>query len=650
MTTSSKFLEGMLGEKQIFIKIGNKKIGINQPPYIICEIGINHNGCLDTAVELIRIASRAGANAVKFQKRDLNSIYQEKVLLNPNDSEEGFKYLIPLLREVEFEKKQFDILYKETLRHKMDFLCTPFDENSLKFLDFYKVPAYKIASGDMVNLCLLEQIIAKKKPLIISTGMSSLQEIDFVGQYLKNWGAECALLHCVSAYPTPVDDAHLNFIKTLQDRYGIPIGISSHEMGIEVTLAAVAMGACIVERHITLDKRQKGPDHAASLEPKELEQMIAHINLVTKAKGLKTKKVSRIVTRTAELLGKSLVANCEIAAGIPITRQMVTVKGPGKGLSPLYLDDLLGKRTARKIKKDDFFLLSDCNIEEEKTESPRFASQWGLKGRFYDLDGYCKFNPKFVEVHMNDQDVDYAFFEKHKGKKYPFQIMLHYPTYWHRSVLDLAHPNLKKRLEFVRVIQKIINLARNIKNSFVGSPSIIIHLGGMDIKPVQNNTHLINLANDSLSRLDWNGVNLLIENNPPRPWYFSGQWYDNAFCSVEEVIDICKKFNCKMCLDTSHAKLYTNLTKADYSDYIKKAAPFATHLHIADAYGVDGEGIQIGEGEIDFNKVFSILNKNGDLKKMTWTAEIWQGHLNDCAGFFKGFQRLRKVKELKPIK
>ena len=105
-----------------------------------------------------------------------------------------------------------------------------------------------------------------------------------------------------------------------------------------------------------------------------------------------------------------------------------------------------------------------------------------------------------------------------------------------------------------------------------------------------------------------------------------------------------------MCLDTSHAKLYTNLTKADYSDYIKKAAPFATHLHIADAYGVDGEGIQIAEGEIDFNKVFSILNKNRDLKKMTWTAEIWQGHLNDCAGFFKGFQRLRKVKEVKPIK
>lgn len=642
-------LDGMLGRKLRAVRIGARFVGEGHPVYLIGEIGLNHCGNLAKALELIDIAAAAGVDAVKLQKRTLQNIYRQDLLEDPNSQEESFRYLIPILKEAEFGRSEYDRIHARCRERGLDFICTPFDEEAVDFLAPYDLPAFKIASADMDNLILLEKVIGTKKPLIISTGMATLDEIDRLGEFLQRWEAECILLHSVSAYPTPASDHQLAIIRTLHERYGVPVGLSSHELGLEVSVAAVAVGACLIERHITLDRRTEGPDHTSSLEPAELKEMVRRVRFVEEAMGTAQKKISRIVTRNRETLAKSLVAARDIRQGEPIARSMVAAKGPGKGLSPAHLYDLIGKTARRDLKRDDYFLDTDIAEKLELTAYvPRFDSAWGLKGRFHDLDTYAaRYRPHFVEPHLNDKDLDYPFEEIHGDRRYPFGIILHYPTYWHRSVVNLASENEAERREHIGVIQRVIELARRIGPYFAGTPSVVVHMGGMDIHPVADNRHLIALAYDSMRQLDRTGVTFLAENNPPRPWYFSGQWHDNAFCAADEMVAFCREFDVPMCFDFSHAKLHCNITGQDFRDYVRTVAPVTRHLHICDAYGIDGEGMQIGEGEIDMKETCRLLAQHGDFSRMTWTPEIWQGHNHDYRGFMIGFSRLHDVPELK---
>ena len=644
-------MDGMLGQKLNTVRIGDHLVGRGHPVYIIAEIGINHCGRLDSAKKLIDVAVSAGADAVKLQKRTLGDIYSKAVLDNPNSQEEGFRYLIPILKEVEFGRTEYDEIDRYCREKEIDFLCTPFDENSVEFLERYDMPAHKIASGDMCNLVLLEKVIGTRKPLILSTGMATLEEIDRIGMYLQHWRVECVLLHCVSAYPTPVGDTQLRFMQTLRERYGVPVGLSSHELGMDITVAAVAAGACVIERHITLDRYEEGPDHTSSLEPAELSEMVRRIRQIEEALGGTQKQISRIVSRNRETLAKSLVAARDIALGEPILRSMISAKGPGKGLNPLHLYDLIGKTAHRHIEKDSYFVIGDIQgIVESTGYKPQFGSLWGFKGRFHDLDTYQRrFRPRFVEVHLNDQDLDYPFEEMHEGRQYPFEIFLHYPTYWQRTVVNLASENEDERRLHIGVVQRVIDMARTIAPYFVGTPKVVVHMGGMSIKYVENNRHLIELAYDSLRKLNMEGIVFLPENNPPRPWYFAGQWYDNAFCSPEEMVALCHEFGLQMCIDFSHAKLFCNVTGYDFREFIRKVAPLTVHLHVCDAYGIDGEGMQIGEGEIDMRETFRLLAKYGNISSMYWTPEIWQGHNHEYSGFLRAFSRLHDVPELRPL-
>jgi sugar phosphate isomerase/epimerase len=413
-------------------------------------------------------------------------------------------------------------------------------------------------------------------------------------------------------------------------------------------MASVALGVSIIERHITLDKRMVGPDHAASLDPQQMIDFVVSVRKIELAMGGNEKHLSRIVIRNKETLGKSLVAKNNILKGSVITRNDVTVKGPAKGVSPLMLYSLLGKVATRDFVQDDFFSESDfvanSNLDDYK---PNFKSRWGFKGRFLDLDYYNeKYSPRFVEIHLNDKDLDFNF-KAHFGKKtFPFDIILHYPTYWQRKVVDLACENESDRKLFVEVVQRVINMALEIKDHFTGTPGVVVHMGGMDIVEKKDNSNLLKLAYKSMNELDYKGVIFYAENNPPRPWYFSGQWYDNAFCSPYEMVDFSKNFNVPMCFDFSHAKLYCNLTGFDFYKYIEIVAPVTRHLHICDAYGIDGEGMQIGDGDIDFSRAFKVLREFGDVENMSWTPEIWQGHNNKAAGFIEGFLRLKSLSVL----
>lgn len=341
------------------IKIQNKTIGEGQPVFVVAEIGLNHNGKLELARKLIKAAKESGADAVKFQKRDLKSLYKKDVYQNPNKDSQSTSYLFNVFKKFELSKKEFVELKKYCDHLGIIFFCTPFDIKSAEFLGQIDVPVYKIASADLTNIPLINFVTGKKKPIILSTGMSQIHEIDLTFKFLKKKVSDFSFMHCVSTYPTAFKDVNLKMIEVLKNRYQIPIGYSGHERGIVVAIGAVSLGAKIIEKHFTLNRSWDGPDHNVSLTPSGFKKMVERIRVIELALGSTDKNLSRGEYLTREIFAKSLVTNRAVRKGQVITRAMVDIKGPGKGLSPQMIDRILGKKAKRNIKKYDFFYQLD---------------------------------------------------------------------------------------------------------------------------------------------------------------------------------------------------------------------------------------------------------------------------------------------------
>ena len=341
------------------IKIGNRIIGDDQPAFIVAEIGLNHNGKLELAKKLIKAAKESGADAVKFQKRNLRSLYKNDIYKNPNNDSQSTSYLFDVFKKFELSNREFVELKKYCDHLRIIFFCTPFDIKSAEFLNSLSVPVYKISSADLTNIPLIDFIVGKKKPLILSTGMSQIQEIDFTFKFLQKNKADFSFMHCVSTYPTAFKDVNLKMIELLKKKYRVPIGYSGHERGIVVSLGAVALGAKIIEKHFTLNRSWDGPDHNVSLTPSGFKKMVERIRVIEMALGSDHKNLSRGEYLTREVFAKSLIASKTIKKGSIITRKMVEIKGPGKGLSPQMISHILGKRAKRNIKRYDFFCQLD---------------------------------------------------------------------------------------------------------------------------------------------------------------------------------------------------------------------------------------------------------------------------------------------------
>ena len=271
------------------IKIGNVQVGDNQPCYVVAEIGINHNGDVEIAKKLIDLAITAGCNAVKFQKRTISIVYTKAELEKPRESPFGetngqLKY------GLEFEKEQYDQIDQYCKDKGIDWYVSPWDQQSVEFSLQYKLPCLKIASASLTDDALLSHIRSKGLPVILSTGMSTLEQVDHAVDILgKN---DLILLHTCSSYPAYYEELNLRVIPMLKQRYGIPVGYSGHETGLPSSVAAVALGACMVERHITLDRSMWGSDHAASLEPNGITRLVRDIRLIESAMGDGTKRIS----------------------------------------------------------------------------------------------------------------------------------------------------------------------------------------------------------------------------------------------------------------------------------------------------------------------------------------------------------------------
>ena len=321
--------------------------------YVIAEAGLNHNGSMALAKELIDVAASAGADAVKFQKRHVATLAVKDVL-DAND--DRFPSLGNTYREIreclEFDIEQYRDIKAYTASKGLDFLCTAFDQASVAFLEDLGVDRYKIASHSNTNFPLLRHLAVIGKPVYLSTGACTLDELDEGVEIFLASGTPLVVLHCVSSYPTPIDELNLGMIDFFRQRYNIPVGYSGHEIGYLPTVTAVALGAVAVERHFTTDKNLPGFDHKLSLEPAELTQMVEDIRTIQKIVGTAEKSVTDLEMITRNKYKVSMVSRQPIPAGTVITEELVTYKNPGIGIHPRDAAKVLGREASMDIQED----------------------------------------------------------------------------------------------------------------------------------------------------------------------------------------------------------------------------------------------------------------------------------------------------------
>lgn len=628
----------------MFFKIGEFEVG-SKRTFIISEIGNNHNGSFEKAIQMIDDSIEIGADCVKFQMRHIEEVYRERSI--KKDGEDlGTEYVIDLLKKFELTTEEHAKLAEYCKEKKILYMCTAWDHRSIDVLESLNVKAYKVASADLTNMPLLSKLISTRKPMILSTGMSTELEIETTIKYLNNNNAIFALLHCNSTYPAPIHDINLNWINKLKQLHPI-VGYSGHERGIAISLGAVAIGASIIERHYTLDRQMEGPDHAASLLKNEFSQLVKSIREIEAALGDSNERLlsqGEMINR--ENLSKSLVSSKALKKGTILNESHIKVRSPGQGLSPQFYQELIGKKIKRDLNQEDFFFLTDITGDLTTPSNYKFALEWGIPVRYHDYQEYAKkIKPDIFEFHLSYSDMNLnpeAYIDSISDSGF----IVHAPELFSESrLMDLATPDDEYRNYSIKETQRVVNITKELKKFFpkTTKPLIVANVGGFSMDKIISSDKIHSYYSrfaESLSKIDLSGVELVPQNMAPFPWHFGGQRYQNMFISAEEIIKYCSELNLRICFDTSHCMLACNHFGWDLYDFAFSVAPYIAHIHLGDASGVNGEGLQIGSGEIDFYKLGKIFKEN--CPNATFIPEIWQGHKNGGEDFWIALNKLQE--------
>ena len=346
-------------------EIAGRPVGPEAPCFFIAEAGVNHNGEISTAIDLIDGAVAAAVDAIKFQTFSAARIalaaapkanYQK-------DAAESGESQLEMLHRLELSRDDHLRLIEHSSHRRMTFLSSPFDEESADMLEELNVAAFKIPSGELTNLAFLAHVARKGRPMIVSTGMASMDEVEAAVRVIRdNGNPSFALLHCVSAYPAAPEDCNLKAMDTLQEAFDVPVGWSDHTLGSEVSLAAAARGACIIEKHFTLSRSMPGPDHKASMEVDEMAVLMTTLRVVESAIGDGKKSPRASEAEVASVARKSLVSVRDLKAGEVLAIDMIALRRPGTGLRADKLNDYLGRRLQADVASG--MLLSDAMFEE----------------------------------------------------------------------------------------------------------------------------------------------------------------------------------------------------------------------------------------------------------------------------------------------
>jgi N-acetylneuraminate synthase/N,N'-diacetyllegionaminate synthase len=336
------------------VRIGNRIVGDGENVFVIAEAGVNHNGNLNIAKKLVDVAKDAGADAIKFQVYKTERIVTKDAKRPEYQKKAGISNSqFDLLKKLELKVRDVEELYLYAKGKDIIFLASAFDVESVDLLDKIGVSAFKVASGEITNFPLLQYIAQKRKPIIISTGMSTINEIeDAISIFTKRLVEDVILLHCVTSYPARVEFVNLRAIEFLKQHFDFPVGFSDHTLSTIIPIAAVSIGAVLIEKHLTLNRSMQGPDHRASLEPDEFKKMIDDIRIIEKALGYAGQR-SYEEEEIKKLVRRSIVAKIFITKGTIITEDMLDFKRPGTGIAPKYLVEIIGKCAKADIAPDE---------------------------------------------------------------------------------------------------------------------------------------------------------------------------------------------------------------------------------------------------------------------------------------------------------
>ena len=636
-------------------RVGRRDVGRGEPVFLVAEVGNNHNGSVELAKELVELARESGADAVKFQLRDMDALYRGGSGTAGEDL--GPQYVLDLLSRVNLPAERLFEVFDHARSVGIDVMCTPWDAPSVDKLVGYGVPALKIASADLTNHTLLRHAAASGTPLVVSTGMSTENEIRETVTVLRSTGTPYALLHAQSTYPAPFKDVNLRYLTRLAEIGDCPVGYSGHERGHHEALAAVSLGATIIEKHFTVDRSMEGNDHRVSLLPTEFAEMAAQVRDLEQALGSdRPRSVSTGEMMNRVNLAKSLVATRDIAPGEVIDRDDVDIKSPGRGLQPNALSRLVGRTAGRALSAGDFFFPADLTDAAPKARPYAFRRPWGVPVRYHDWARLVTdTTPDFLEFHLSYKDLDldpdpfFTDLPQHctdDGRRLTMAFTTHLPDLFSGDfIVDLASLDDAVWERSVHELQRTIDVTRALARWFTleDDPIVVATMGGFTsdrhLDPSERPQRYERVAS-AVERVDRHGVRLTAQTLPPYPWLIGGQHFHNLFLDPDDTAEWSGATGVPLTLDTSHTKLAANFLGRSFAEATELLAPLTLHLHLVDAMGVDGEGPQVGEGEIDWPVLAEQLDRLAP--RASFIPEIWQGHVNDGEGFWTALERLEQ--------
>lgn len=614
--------------------------------FVIAEIGNNHNGSIALARQLVDVAIDAGVDCVKFQLRNRDALYRQRG--DGSVTEDlGVEYIQDLLSKVELTVDEHRSMRRYCQDRGVAYLCTPWDEPSVDVLATFDVAGLKLASADLCNPDLISKAASLGKPLILSTGMSFEHEIIRAIDQLRSLGVPFALLHCNSAYPAPETDIQLGYLTRLAELHDL-VGYSGHERGTAISIAAVALGAKIIERHLTLDRNMEGPDHLASLEPSEFGALVDGIRQVEQALPWTGpgRHVSQGELLNRENLGKSLIAARDIAPGETFSAPALRVASPGQGLPPYRRDELIGRQAGRFIGRGDFLFESDLCDKTAINRVYRFPVKWGVPVRYHDFKQYrALIDPDLYEFHLSYRDLGIdprPSLEQTACSR----LVVHAPELFENSeLLDLAADDSAYRQRSIDNLRRVVDAAELIGEFFPAADSVLIvaNVGGFSADqpfPQSQRPMLYERFRVSCEQINFGRTELIPQNMAPFPWHFGGQRHQNIFMMPDELAAEAQRLSLRLCLDLSHLQMTCTHFGLDFQDALVLLLPYSAHLHVADAKGTNGEGVLMGTGDIDWENTWRQISRHPNLG---FIPEVWQGHKDHGAGFWSALSYLGQL-------
>ena len=655
----NRVVQRILTQQKPYIEIGGRRIKEDSFPFIIAEIGVNHNGSWQEARWLMEQAASAGCDAVKFQHRGLG-LYSDDGI---DTYDLGTQYIVSEINRTRLSIDELAALEKEATALGLEFIVTPFDRNALEeIVDAeISISALKIASCDLTNIKLIEQCAKQKVPLILSTGMSTEREILGTSSSLRRLMIEHAFLHCNSTYPTPTSDVRLAYIRRLSRLTRTVVGYSSHDGNIVVPLGAVALGAKIVEFHITRNKNLRGTDHRSSLEKEDVARFVRSCKLVSEAIG---DELPRSPTQgeiaNKQSLGKSLALKRDRKRGEVIEKDDFILVSPGTGFGFEDMEKLSGRKMKRDYRKRTILIAEDIDCNDALSIVDISNTVKGLKEagyipgipvRYHDFE---RLNSRFVvpllEFHMSDRDLQIAPSRYLKKRMQEVTLVVHaVEQYEDGFILDLASRDedilRRSRHEIERLVKHIELLCRWFNRD--KKVPIVLNVGGFSkdaFITADDYRERHEIVVDNLLTLQklYTEVEFLPQTMPPFPWHQGGRSFHNLMTTTERIEDMLRDTGCRICFDVSHSALAACHYNECLYSMAERVSDCVAHVHLSDAQGMNAEGLEIGEGAIDFKRLHASL-KIRETTSMMMIPEVWQGHLNGGERFARGLMLFNEL-------